>query len=305
MTDRSFSLAELTPATWLAGDGTLDIHIKSKRPNNWRDYLQAAIDTAKSTGATDIRFVGAGLEGTAYELLRDGKSLWTVMRIQCGSVPHPEVDGTLPFYSDEQIYIAGDPSNTTFQEPEDVRPSNLGAVNYIYGKGMRVTLMPLIVPEKILADENGVCDGVTDEEFDMNDQITDGIDGLIARQGYIHFDDHAKNRGFYALGPKHYVPVVFDPGPRIVTGFPESVSLGSTDDRWRRKKIASLPDRDVLPFTAASTWKQLRDEIASDGERLLEGKPTAYALRMNRFKAEELTPEHAIRCALSPEQMQR
>lgn len=293
----SVPLHELTASQWVRDDELIAGYMQRARPNNWSDYLTTAIKEAQRSGATHMVKLGAGFEGVVYDLWRDGKPLWAVMRVQTGSVPHPRVDGTLPFYSDEQFYFPGDPeSGQPYHEPKNITPSRLGKESYIYSKGVRITVMPKVIPQKLLIDDLGYLhEGVTEADLDDQETLTRHMDGLFAGQGYPKFDDHSKNCGYYPLSKHLNVPVVFDPGPSIVTNFPESITLGSANDKQRYRKQSRMPDRDGQPWTSRETWEKLRHEISHDAKRLQAGTPTAYALRMQRARPEALDPQTILR----------
>ena len=296
----TISLQGLTASEWSNRSELINTYIKRTRPHNWSDYLNVAIKEARRAGATEMVQLGAGFEGIVYDLKRNGKPLWTALRIQTGSVPHPRVDGTLPFYSDEQFYFPGDPeSGQPYCEPMNITPSRLGKESYIYAKGVRITLMPKVIPQKLLIDDLGYLqEGVVEADLDHHEILTREMGALLAGQGYPKFDDHAKNCGYYPLTNDLFVPVVFDPGPSIVINFPESVVLGSANDRQRYKNAQQSPDRDIQPWTSRDIWEKLRHEITKDASRLQSGEPTAFALRMQHMRQDALDPQRIL-CQLA------
>lgn len=291
------SLEGLTADRWAKSESSLQQYFVSRRPANWRDYANELLSMARSTAATEIAYLGQGFEGVVYELFRDGKPMWVALRAQDGNAPHPRIDGSLPFYRDQMVEFPGDPHpDGNIEEPLEKIPLNAGDSKrgFAYHYGMRMTLMPKVIPEKLLANDYGQLEeGVTEDDLDLADQLQKEMTCFISRQGFDRLDDQPKNRGFYAARHGKFVPVLFDPGPAALR-YPESIAPGSTEDR-RRYDYAHACGQERSAWMSPHYWTDVRTEILADGRRLFQGKSTVYAQRMEKLMAKGITAEEIMR----------
>ena len=271
---KRLSLAEITGKDEMAGRGRILI----VKPSNGVAYWDLFLDEARRTGATEIEYLGQGDEASVHELYRDGTSMQTLIRIQPGGLPMPQYEGILPFYHEATYELPGDP------EPDY---DKLDGHN-VYG--VRINVMPklwtfppsgtdgmyVIDEEKALefADTYGYAphDTISQVSKRLNAQGMSGVDAV----------NGSNNFGFYCTAKQQYVPMCFDPGSKWMYRYPETIKPGSRWEKFRMQGAVDLHKNGEAKWMSRELWRNIREEIRDDAERLYAGKKTAYCERIER-----------------------
>jgi hypothetical protein len=274
------SLSDLTADSWKKSGLVDPFFCDAPEAATWCAYVTEIIEAAKKTGATEISYLGGGHEARAYQLFRNGNPMWVVLRVHRNGEMHSQAEGSLPFYSDEIISLVEPEQNSQKRSARDDYPGSI-----------RITIMPKIIQEEPMWDEYGnILDGTTEEDLDRLEYIQGANNAMLKSQGYRGLDNHPGNVGYYKLNNEKYLPIVFDPGPKMEDE--GTMFLVSSNERELRDVVEAREQIKNHPWTDAD-WQELRQEVGADAARLFSGKSTAYSVRMNSKKqnlpADEVT----------------
>lgn len=277
-------LSDLTPDLWEKARLLDPFSPEVPARVDWNVYVAEIIKAAIKTGATHIRNLDSGREAMAYELFRNGKPMWVVLRAHRNGMMHAKAKATLPFYSDEVISLPE--SDRHFQE-HPVHNVHSG-----YPGSMRITIMPKVTQDKPVIDDYGnVRDGITEKDFDHAEYMHMVTGSLMESQGYFNVENHPGNIGHYRLENGENIPVVFDPGPAMENE--SSMNLLSASEKEirasykARRRIENFPWKDDV-------WEKLRTEIRKDANRLFNGEDTSYSIRMNSKQLDSEVPRNLV-----------